>query len=372
MAKILPFSFITAGRGSLVDGSDGDLVVLNGQTVQLTAGNIYSYNSIDIQVGGVLEIIGAEAITQVGCKNNFICNGTFRGKTTEDVALRSLGSDNWLGSSYNHTQVQSVGGRGGNSGSSVGVGRSGGLGGSQSNGHAGGGGGSAEGSPSEPVTGAIYTNGGNGQSNGQDNIYYMDDFSSPFLTGFGTSFGGIGNQGGHGSPGSPTIGSPTVTNTATAFSASSGGNGGGGGGGAGVPSEFTLKTDTQYYGGNGGAGGGARGEHGRHVYILAEKGITGSGLIDFAGNPGYNGGGATFFASSGGGGGGAGGSGGAIWIRHYGDSITPTITSSAGAGGSRSPLNTGGVPGYYYFADPARDPANGSAGGAGILDIQAV
>lgn len=352
---VLPFGFLQSQSVSLVDGSDGDLVVVNGQTVQITAGSIKSYNSIDIQVGGVLEIIGAEAITQIGCRNDFICNGVFKGQTNENVALRSLGADNWLGLPFSHTQVQSAGGKGGNSFGSQGVG------GSQSNGFAGGGGGFSEG-----VQPCSKASGGNGQSNGGNTTTYADQFgvcqASPH-----TTFGGLGNQGGHGQAGSATN---SNASHAAAAAASSGGNGGGGGGGAGLVSNFVFKASNDWNGGNGGAGGGARGEHGRHVFILAENGISGTGSINFNGNVGYNGGGATFFANSGGGGGGAGGSGGAIWLRHSGI-VTPTIISNSGGGGARSPLNIGGVFGYYYQAN-GNDPQNGAAGSSGILDVQAI
>jgi len=354
----LPFGFLAPQTTSLVDGSDGDLVILNGQTVQITAGSIKSYNSIDIQLGGILEIVGAEAITQIGCRNSFICNGIFRGRTTQDVGTKSIGADNWLGLPWSHTQSQSAGGRGGPGNQSNG---GGGNGGNQVNGHAGGGGGFSNG-----VTSCVQANGGNGNANGANqNIYYNNGICSAAPA---TSFGGTGNQGGHGSPG--TIAN-AQTSLAIAISSSYGGNGGGGGGGAGMAESLVIKATT-YFSGFSGAGGGARGEHGRHVFILAEKGITGTGIIDFGGGAGYNGGGQIGFHNGGGGGGGAGGAGGAVWIRHFGASVTPTIITSGGAGGSRSPLNTGGVPGYYYTGNPFADAQNGSGGGAGILDVQSI
>lgn len=351
MARILPFGFLSPSSVSLVDGSDGDLVVLNGQTVQITAGSIKSYNSIDVQAGGILEITGPEAITQIGCKGNFIVNGTFRGQTTENVAARAIGADNWLGNPYSYTPVQSSGGRGGNNSIDQRAG------GSQSNGHGGGGAG-------ESIGNCGAGSGGNGQSNGGNTTTYFNEFSVCVGSAF-TAFGGTANQGGHGSPGNY---SNTVSTQSAAFSLAYGGNGGGGGGGAGSVFNFVLKATNTWDNGASGAGGGARGVHGRSVFILAESGITGSGSINFSGGAGYNGGGVTGSSNlaSGGGGGGAGGTGGSLWIKSAGGVVIPTTTIAGGAGGARSPIT--GQPGY---ATSSSTHTNGSAGSAGILDVQA-
>jgi len=389
----IPFGFMgKKAGGNLVDGSDGDLVVLNGQTYQLTAGNIYSFNSIDVQAGGILEIVGGSAITQVGCAGSFIVNGTFRGKTplgTIGVGLVSLGADNWFGQPYSHTQNQSNGGNGGTSLTELANSALHISGGSQVNGNGGGGGGSARYNDSAPC--GIHSKGGDGESAGETGAYYT--FFSPtqppetcYNTAGGFTGGTLGNQGGNGHNGSFIISSNLYSTyalcLAQAWTANSNGahnpiGGGGGGGGASIVEEYDIKGALLGYrpGHGKGAGGGGRGEHGRHVYILAESGISGSGSIDFSGNVGYNGGGldANFgstapfknTSSCAGGGGGAGGSGGAVWIRH-GGSVTPTVNTSGGGGGSRSPQ---GAEGYHSFLDGG---VSGSAGSAGITDIQSV
>lgn len=394
----IPFGFMQkkpSGGGGLVDGSDGDLVVLNGQTHQLTAGQIYSFNSIDVQAGGILEIVGIEsAVTQVGCLNSFICNGIFRGKYTEvAVGNVGLGADNWLGLSFSHSQSQSNGGWGGcgynASKSNVGgnyITESGGIysdiggawqgvGGNQFQGNGGGGGaGNATDVSSDPQSpfnsyntsgtgGRQYTsaeettcnlrtiasqNGFAGSLNGFDGGYSSDVGANQSID--GGAFGGTGGIFGNGGvvyADGTTSPVRTLTQLRTTFK---GANGAMGGGGAPV-GEFKGSFGPNGYGGG---AGGSRGEHGRRVFILAEQGILGSGTIDFAGNAGYN---ATQTYSlaagssgsiinqialvGGGGGGGAGGAGGAVWIRHFGTStVTPTILSGGGSGGLRSRFNS--------------------------------
>jgi len=371
MARILPFGFLSPSSVSLVDGSDGDLVVVNGQTFQITAGSIKSYNSIDVQAGGILEITGAEAITQIGCKGNFIVNGTFRGKTTENVANRSLVSDNWLGLPFSYSQSQSAGGQGGTSYSW------GQIGPAQSNGN--GGGGSGGYCNVNTYKGGF---GGTGESNG----LLATNLTPPE---FSTNIG-IGNQGGHGGPVNWEDNSPT--SQAQAQIIGKGANGGGGGGGAGVYTDFKGSFLMLMAGG---AGGGGRGAHGRGVYILAEIGISGTGSVDFSGDVGFN---ATQFYTTaaantststrfgGGGGGGAGGAGGSVWIRHFSGVVTPTINIGGGGGGSRSkfqdqqtlsPASERHPKGFCYGFISGGAPANtlpthGSAGGNGVSDIQII
>lgn len=352
----LPFGFLASQIVSLVDGSDGDLVVLNGQTIGIPAGSIKSYNSIDIQAGGILEITGPEAITQIGCKGNFIVNGTFRGQTAENVALRSIGADNWTGNPYSYTPTQSNGGNGGSNNNGTGIG------GAQALGHGGGGAGGTDNFNCAP------NHGGNGISNGDSTTGYENDTGTACVTSIYTMAGGLANQGGHGSPGNYQA-QTNSNNEALAFTLSPGGNGGGGGGGAAPVTHFVFKDQNDWFVGQSGAGGGARGEHGRSVFILAESGITGTGSINFSGNTGYNGGGITRAQnlSSGGGGGGAGGSGGSLWIKSSGGVLIPSTTVNGGAGGIRSPLSTIDPFGYTPL-----NCTSGSVGVAGILDVQAI
>jgi hypothetical protein len=394
-----PFGHFNKGVGGslpkISDGSDGDLVILNGQTVQITAGGIYSYNSIDIQAGGVLEIVGIEsAVTQVACRNYFICNGTFRGKYTEvAVGNISLPSDNWLGLSFSHSQSQSNGGWGGcgynasksniagNYITELGgiysdIGNSWqGVGGNQFQGNGGGGGaGNSNDALNDPqlpfnsysisgTGGRQYTsaeettcqlrtiasqNGFAGSLNGFDGGYSSDVGANQSID--GGAFGGTGGIFGNGGVAYADGTTSPVRTLAQLRTIFKGANGAIAGGGAPV---FEFKSSFATVGYPGGAGG-SRGEHGRRVFILAEEGISGSGTIDFSGNAGYN---ATQTYSlapgssgsilnqialvGGGGGGGAGGSGGAVWIRHFGTStVTPTILSSGGSGGLRSRFNS--------------------------------
>lgn len=348
-SKYFPFGFwnsptaVAPPTPKLSDGSDGDLVILNGQTVQITAGSIKSYNSIDIQAGGTLEIVGAEAWTQIACRNAFNLDGTIRGRTTENAATYTLGADNWgLGGPYSHTVLQAPGGAGGDSASAPGF-----PGGSQSNGHGGGGNGHsiADQGSGDPAC-VPYTQGGDGESDGEGHstIFQIDTFTCPVLTGFAP--GGTSGNGGNGSSGNNAIG---ISSEAAYFSNTFGGNGGGGGGGAGIGNVFKSAYATA----ESGAGGGARGAHGRHIFILAEEGISGSGTIDMNGDVGFNGG-AMSNLNGGKGGGGAGGSAGRVAIRYPSSkSITATVSTSGGSGGLRS---TGG---YDDTLTPATDGSNG-------------
>lgn len=360
---VLPFGFLALQASYISDGSDGDLVILNGQTVNLVGGDIKSYSSIDIQLGGTLNI-GDGSVVQIACQGSFICNGQIRGTTTNNVANISF-NDFWLVEALSHTHTQSNGGAGGggsqgNAPGSINLNN----GGAQSNGHGGGGGGWNGGN----LTCLNAGTGGNGQSNGGAGGHYdtntLTCYASPHANG---GAGGTGNQGGHGSPGYwSNVGQ---TSLAAAKANAYGGNGGGGGGGAGAVSGPVKGNYSSF---STGAGGGARGAHGTHVFILAEEGISGTGTINMSGSNGYNGGGLRTSGPSnaghnaGGGGGGAGGSGGAIWIRTN-DSVTPSISSAPGAGGVNSPQHPGGGNNSYV-----KGGAPGSSGVTGITNIQGI
>jgi len=367
---IFPFGLYNSGGvASLVDGSDGDLVVVNGQTVNLTAGNIYSYNSIDIQSGGTLQITGTESITQVGCKGNFICNGTFKGTTTENVALRSLGADNWLGNPYSYSQSQAVGGHGGaSSGESIATTVA-----QQVNGHGAGGNGYHGSNSASPCQ---IAKGGNGVSAGQNRTIYHDlSLNTCVAYGGGlVSLGGPANGGGHGSPGSWSVFSASLAQAvADANNPALGGNGAGGGGGGGAGSIQLFKGN--YSGGQSGAGGGARGAHGRGVFILAESGISGTGSINFSGQNGYNAGdifAGTAGSPAGGGGGGGAGSGGSIWIKYSG-AVSPSVVANGASGGVQSVIGSPGVRGYHNIGGiPSLLPQAGAGSAAGTVSITTI
>ena len=69
--------------GPFPSGDLGDLTILNGETVTISAGSIYDYNDIDIQVGGTLEIddVNNEAnLTEIYAKN-FVIDGQILGRS---------------------------------------------------------------------------------------------------------------------------------------------------------------------------------------------------------------------------------------------------------------------------------------------------
>jgi hypothetical protein len=319
----LPFSFIKSEESflKLTSGADGDLVILNGQTVDVAEGSVKQYNSIRIDTGGTLRITGNVGTwTEIACRNNCQIDGTiisragYDGQTTHTGGTFSKTSSFGFGP-LSYTTTQSAGGAGGtsmNGGSGVKVG------GAQSTGNGGGGGGFS---------------GNTGQG----------------------GVGGDGNSAGENSTGGRTGGSANVTlgnGSSSSFAGGWGRDGGGGGGGAGGSS-------TTFASLQGGGGGGYRGHHGKGLLLFVEGRIFGSGSINVGGRTGFNGStgdvsGSTYL--SGGGGGGAGGSGGKAVVRYYAGSL-PTIITSGGAGGA------GALGGDTTLAQ------NGSAGSAGSSDV---
>jgi hypothetical protein len=284
-------------------GADGALVILNAETVQIFAGSVKDYSSIDIQLGGTLQIIdplGTANPTEIYCIGSFSLEG--------QILCRDVVSPSFLKSGvfkdqtpYSASVVQSIGGQGAK-GPNYPGGSAGALGGAGTNGFGGGGGG-----------GAGNLGGGVGGENNQP--------------GAGGHYGGGGTGGatlGNGTPGSGNTGAP------------GGGSGGGGSGGLVNP------------GGSGpynaaGGGGGMKGKHGGILYLYSTNPITGSGILNISGTNGFNGGDG---GSGGSGGGGAGGSGGHLFLKV--PSYTFSISSSAGSAGTAgsggsAPLSTNGT-----------------------------
>jgi hypothetical protein len=331
---IFPFSFVkktsVGGYVSIVSGADGDLIINNGQTVNIAAGSVLQYNSVTINSGGALNIIASTTFqkTEIGCKNGFVLNGTITAKCDPlGIGGAISGSTTIGGKPYTKTITQALGGSGtadfshtpassgGGSGNSFSTPP---LGGDGTNGFGGGGAGSSNGA----VLGGSGGSGGNSGSNAP-------------------------SSGGTGGAGNSTLGTGGRSTTIN------GGAGGGSGGGGGYVG-----------GGAGGGGGGMKGAHGQYLFVYIEGVISGSGSIDTSGTNGFNGHlGATDAngITGGSGGGGAGGSGGYIdiWKKS-----TSTVTfSNSVAGGA---LGIGANPGP--FNDSTRTSGgNGFNGSSGTV-----
>jgi len=318
-----------------VTGADGALTILNGQTVNLTAGVIKQYTSVDIQAGGTLNINGS-SMTQILVRDSFTVNGTIRQNGIESGTFSSSGTT-VSGQPYSFTVTQMAGGAGGVGGNPA-FG-SGGAGGAQSNGYGGGGGGGA--AYSGDLKGSVTANGGaGGTANGNGTAGQCS------VSGTGTSCaqgaGGTGN----------------VTNGAGSNASNqNGASGGGSGGGGGASAHFGG--DAQAVGGGGG-GGGHKGGHGGILFIYSVPTITGTGTFDLSGQNGFAGGnGRSYVADTAGGGGGggagAGGSGGHVIIEVPSYTVTTNVAGGAGA--------AGGLKGANYTSSSG---ANGSPSQAGL------
>jgi hypothetical protein len=302
--------FKAAGANQWPIGIQGDLVINNGETVNIPAGSIRDYNNVTINAGGTLAITGnSMAITQIGVRFNLVVNGIIRNEgyygldSSYSVVTPS-------GETIAYSITQSASGRGGN-GNAPGAA----AGGDGVGGYGGGGGGA--GGPGR---------GGYGGTGGSNN---SPGYNSPA----GGSRYGLGNYTlGNGLDGQAVFG----------------GHGGGSGGGG------------SNYGGAGG-GGGYKGTHGRGLYLYVTGTISGTGQISCAGGNGYNGGLGGPYANGhgagGGGGGGAGGSGGTLWVRK--PAASPFTVPVTVAGG------TGGVGG----SSSSQSGTNGNAGANGLVNV---
>lgn len=325
-------------------GSDGDLTILNGQNVNLNAGDIKDYNNIDIQLGGTLTLLDPSntgALVEVYCSGTFVIDGEITGRDTLNNGAAYSGNIA-LGTAYNFTQSQSTGGGGGTGQRPhPTLADAGGAGGAGTNGFGGGGGGG--GTFAGVGAGAGGSNGGAG-GNGTNGYGHTAGTG-----GAGNSTLGNGSTGGTGIPGqsSGCLGQN---------SPGDGGNGGGSGGGGGSVGDDSF---CFWYAGCGGGGGGQKGSHGANLFLYSVNTINGSGSINLSGRSGYLGGagGGGAQGGGGGGGGGAGGSGGNIL--YTAPSITVASDLTGGAGGSGGAVGSGGTGGS--------SGATGIAGSAGSV-----
>lgn len=339
------FSFLRgASYVYQVTGADGDLTILNGQTVQIPAGSIKHYNSVNIHAGGTLEIIQNATLqkTEIGCRGSFTLNGQIIARCSPSGTGGSISGTSSIGAkAFSATVSQAFGGAGSSSyGASGGAGTSNGLGGGGAGSYA-----------YNNGNAALGGNGGTGGGNG----------------GAGQSVGG-----------GPTPARPGGTGMATLSNGGNGGiyynpgggyggaGGGSGGGGSGVAEFYdselkSWSTATS----QGGGGGGYKGSHGQYLFLFIEGTISGTGTIHVSGTNGYAGGAAPnagwsgSAGGAGGGGGGAGGSGGKvdIWAR-AGQSQTFYVSHSAGFGGGGG----AGSQGTYINCGPGATGGNGSIG----------
>ena len=295
-------------------GALGNLTV-SGTTI-LTAGQVYDYNNITINVGGVLKFTGGDGTTPtvLGYTGVFTLSGTIecrQGTTTSGGTFSTTAPDGFTAS---YTITQSAGADAG----FTSFDSFGGLGSAQ-----GGGGG-----------------GGTG-SNG--------------------SASGAGGAGGNGVP-----------------SPANGGAGGAVFSGSGSVGAAKVAVASNVEGGSG--GGGAKGYHGSCLYIKggAASSTAGTGTIDVRvsdGGAGGNGGQATnnkatagpknAFGGSGGGGG-AGGSGGKVIGRYKSSLPGWTYQTTFGAGGAGG---TGGLALSIGLTEVGGDGNYGNDGLAGSTDL---
>jgi hypothetical protein len=299
------FSFYK--KKGIVNPIDGDLLILNGQTVSVAEGSVKQYRNIQINTGGVLQITGTTgAWTEIGCSGDCIVNGQIIARAGYDGQATHNGGSFTKTSAFgigtlSYSVAQQNGGTGGNG---SGVTASAGRGGLQANGIGGGGAGGGPGG-----------NGGAGGLNGQSSNAYP-----------GGTGGGLGNGGN------------SINDGSNAYPR--GGNGAsGGGGGLYTSSSGKISIETAYGGGGAGA---YKGHHGKGLTLYVEGALSGIGSIICSGRAGFVGGAGVDFsgtggADGGGGGGGAGGAGGSggSLILKYGSLVsTPSISVAGGAGGA--------------------------------------
>jgi len=331
--SVIPFAFLSPFSSGVVSGADGDLVILNGQTVDVVEGSVKQYNSITINTGGTLRITGSTgAWTEIGCKGNAVINGTiiaragYDGQVTHGGGTFSKTSAFNLGTlSYSITQAN-----GGNGGSAANAGT-----------FLGGAGGISFYDASRTLSGS---GGGGGATNGLGQMVQGE------------------NGGGYlwdGQLYTPTSGSGGLGNGSTNDRTNGGFGAWGGGRG---PKDG--QDSNRYF--SGGGGSGYKGHHGKGVVLYVEGNLSGTGSLIVSGRNGFNGGASVAFADqdkelfagiSAGGGAGAGGSGGRLVVRYK----TGTVPSYSVTGGS------GGVGG-----SGANAGNNGSAGSAGTVSVSTI
>jgi len=295
----------------LFSGADGSLHILNGQTVNINAGDIKDYTDVTIDLGGTLNLTDSGNtgnLVQLYSVGPMVINGQIIGRDTgiSSDLIKSLVS--YTGKNISYTYFRKGGGNGGQAGTAG----NGGLGGQEV-----GGGGGAFG-----AGGAINANG------------------IPGNYPAGTGGTGTGQNGGNGS---------TTTGGV-------GGNGGGGGGGGG--NWFQYLTIITSYAGGGGGGAGPYKKHGAAL-LLGCTDISGTGNIYLSGVTGVKGGNGGTGPSSinthgaGGGGGSCGGNGGHLFIEGTSTVAYSISGGAAGAGGSGGASYGFGVVGTSGTAGPA-------------------
>ena len=112
-------------------GKDGNLVVNNGETHNLTSGSIYDFANVTINTGGILQIVGDDLnFTMLGIRGNLILNGGIRLDPTSSTGSVSNTTPDKV--SVSATISQAAGGAGG-----AGSAKAGGAGGAGGEVHAG-------------------------------------------------------------------------------------------------------------------------------------------------------------------------------------------------------------------------------------------
>ncbi len=298
-----------------------DLHVLVNQTYTISCGAIVDYNTIQIDSGGVLEIMPGNGWTYLGCKGSFILNGTILGGGTYSTGLNTLyktylvsDTGTLSGDTTSWTFMQGGGGNGGTGSAAYDYP------------------GTPNYSTTNPGGNANYGNGGGGSGgggtgfNGGGGTGFFPGYVGGDATDSTSGYGGQGNSGWGDQPSSVKIYAQN-------------GN---------TSSDQTNNKTSSYVPGSSGGSGGTRGIHGSLIYIKALSGITGKGTIDVRGENGGNGGasgnaydshGGYFYSNSlygglgGGGGGGAGGDGGFVLLNYAGTLSSVSILTQGGKGG---------------------------------------
>ena len=288
----------TVVPGLFGDGSDGDLVIHNGETVSLPVTVPYQsvvekqYNSITIEEGGVLKCDTNNAGLVLRCKGDCVINGTI------DQSAKSPKPNPNNTYTYPEELACGNGGAGGNA--------SGGKGGSNGTGGAGmtamkyGGGWSGGGGGSRGTYSSAYS-GGNGGSVADVTVdtpteqLFLGGSAGDYNKGAGSGTNGGGGGGGGGDR--------------TSSRGAAGGNG------PGASATIGLSPGVISFGGHGGGAG----NYGGGVVLLYVGGnLTINGTITCAGG---NGGSSNTGNESNNtfGGAGGGGGGGAIYLVHFGE-----------------------------------------------------
>jgi hypothetical protein len=107
-------------KGSLWPvGTEGDLLVLNGQTRVLGGGLVHDFQNCQIDAGAVLEIAATSAWTVLGCRGNLVLNGQIVARKFTAFESGELEVETLDGLSLSADFIQTEGGRGGNSNSTT-------------------------------------------------------------------------------------------------------------------------------------------------------------------------------------------------------------------------------------------------------------